>query len=50
MAQDKYPVTPAIRVLRQHKIDFSHHPYEYEERGGTAVSALWHPQSNAGIC
>jgi Cys-tRNA(Pro) deacylase len=39
MAQDKYPVTPAIRVLRQHKIDFSHHPYEYEERGGTAVSA-----------
>ena len=39
MSQDKYPVTPAIRVLRQHKIDFSHHPYEYEDRGGTAVSA-----------
>lgn len=39
MAQDKYPVTPAIRVLRQHKVDFSHHPYDYEEHGGTAVSS-----------
>jgi len=39
MAQEKYPVTPAIRVLRQHKVDFSHHPYDYEEHGGTAVSS-----------
>lgn len=39
MAQDKYPVTPAIRVLRQHKVEFTHHPYDYEEHGGTAVSS-----------
>jgi Cys-tRNA(Pro) deacylase len=37
--KDKYPVTAAVRVLRDHKVDFTHHPYEYEERGGTAVSA-----------
>jgi len=35
----KHPVTAAVRVLRDHKVDFTHHPYEYEERGGTAVSA-----------
>jgi len=39
MAQDKYPVTPAIRVLREHGVEFTHHLYEYEEKGGTAVSA-----------
>ena len=39
MAQDKYPVTPAIRVLRQNKVEFTHHPYDYEEHGGTAVSS-----------
>ena len=36
---DKYPVTMAVRVLREHNVDFSHHPYEYEERGGTEISA-----------
>lgn len=35
----KPPVTAAVRVLRDHGVDFTHHPYEYEERGGTAVSA-----------
>ncbi len=39
MAKDKNPVTPAIRVLRAAKVDFTDHPYEYEEKGGTAVSA-----------
>ncbi len=39
MSQDKTPVTAAIRVLRQHKAGFSDHPYAYEEKGGTAVSA-----------
>lgn len=39
MAQDKTPVTPAIRLLRQHKVAFTDHLYEYEEKGGTAVSA-----------
>ncbi len=33
------PVTPAIRMLRQHKIPFSVHLYAYEEKGGTAVSS-----------
>jgi Cys-tRNA(Pro) deacylase len=39
MSKDKPPVTNAVRVLREHGVAFTHHPYEYEERGGTAVSA-----------
>lgn len=39
MSKDKHPVTNAVRVLREHHVEFTHHPYEYEERGGTAVSA-----------
>jgi Cys-tRNA(Pro) deacylase len=39
MAKDKTPVTPATRLLKQAKIDFSPHLYTYEERGGTAVSS-----------
>lgn len=39
MTKEKSPVTPAIRVLRQEKVSFTDHLYEYEERGGTAVSA-----------
>lgn len=39
MSQDKAPVTAAVRVLRQHKIDFSDHLYAYEARGGTATSS-----------
>ena len=39
MAKDKPPVTPAVRMLRAHKVAFSDHPYAYEEKGGTAVSA-----------
>jgi Cys-tRNA(Pro) deacylase len=31
--------TPAIHLLRQHHVAFTEHPYRYEERGGTAVSA-----------
>ena len=36
---DKHPVTMAVRVLREHGVDFTRHPYTYEERGGTAASA-----------
>lgn len=36
---EKTPVTPAIRVLRDHKSEFSEHVYAYEEKGGTAVSS-----------
>ena len=39
MAKETYPTTPAMRVLREHGVEFTHHPYDYEERGGTAVSA-----------
>lgn len=34
-----YPVTPAVRFLRDKKIEFAPHLYEYEERGGTKHSA-----------
>ena len=36
---DKHPTTMAVRVLREHHVDFTHHPYEYEARGGTETSA-----------
>jgi len=39
MKDSKTPVTAAIRVLRQHKADYSDHLYDYEEKGGTTVSA-----------
>lgn len=39
MSKDKIPVTPAIRVLRAGKINFIPYLYDYEEKGGTAVSA-----------
>ena len=39
MARDTPPATAAVRALRQHGVAFTHHPYEYEERGGTSVSA-----------
>ncbi|NHZ61792.1 aminoacyl-tRNA deacylase [Massilia genomosp. 1] len=31
--------TPATQFLRKHRVDFSEHPYPYEEHGGTSVSA-----------
>lgn len=36
---EKAPVTAAIRMLRQHKVVYSEHLYDYEEKGGTSVSA-----------
>ena len=38
MATDN-PVTMAVRVLRQHKVEFTPHLYVWEARGGTAASA-----------
>jgi Cys-tRNA(Pro) deacylase len=38
MATD-YPVTMAIRTLRQHKVEFTPHLYVWEAHGGTAASA-----------
>ena len=34
-----YPVTPAIRFLRDRHIDFVPHLYDYVEKGGTGESA-----------
>ena len=34
-----YPVTPAVRLLREQKVAFEPHLYTYEERGGTRHSA-----------
>jgi Cys-tRNA(Pro) deacylase len=39
VSKEKHPVTAAVRALRGHGVDFTHHPYAYEERGGTEVSA-----------
>ncbi|MBK9606460.1 MAG: Cys-tRNA(Pro) deacylase [Betaproteobacteria bacterium] len=39
MSQDRQPATQAVRVLREHGVPFTNHPYTYEVRGGTEVSA-----------
>lgn len=39
MAKDKTPVTPAVRLLREEKVPYTDHLYDYEEKGGTEVSA-----------
>ncbi len=39
MTKHKSPVTAAVRLLRQHKVAFSDHPYRYETGGGTRVFA-----------
>ncbi|HJQ68686.1 MAG TPA: Cys-tRNA(Pro) deacylase [Blastocatellia bacterium] len=39
MDKTSYPVTPAVRLLREKKIAFEPLLYEYKEHGGTARSA-----------
>jgi len=39
MAKIKFPVTPAVRLLKQHRVAFIPHLYNYQEKGGTAASA-----------
>lgn len=39
MSKDKLSVTPAIRVLREAGIEYTDHPYTYEDHGGTEVCA-----------
>lgn len=34
-----YPITPAIRFLREKKIEFEPHVFEYVEKGGTKYSS-----------
>lgn len=40
MSKSKFPVTPAIRFLRDHQIPYEPMEYAYVEHGGTAQSAL----------
>jgi Cys-tRNA(Pro) deacylase len=39
VSKEKAPVTPAVRALRAAGVVFTDHLYDYEEKGGTAVSA-----------
>lgn len=39
MSKDHVPATPAIRVLKDNRVDFVPRPYKYEEHGGTGVAA-----------
>ena len=39
MDKANYPVTPAVRMLREKRIVFEPHLYAYEEHGGTRRSA-----------
>lgn len=39
MSKSSHPVTPAVRFLRGHGIDFEPYVYTYEEHGGTAQFA-----------
>jgi Cys-tRNA(Pro) deacylase len=39
MMKDKFPVTSAIRFLREHQVDFIERPYKFEEHGGTETAA-----------
>ena len=39
MAKDKLPVTQAVRALRAAGVEYTDHPYVYEEHGGTEVCA-----------
>jgi len=38
-SMSKIPSTPATRLLRERGVPYTEHPYRYEERGGTRVSA-----------
>mgnify|MGYP001044997535 CR=1 FL=1 len=39
MSREKAPVTQAVRMLRSAGAEFSEHLYQYEDKGGTRVSA-----------
>lgn len=40
MSKPEFPMTPAVRFLRERKIEFLPHHYPYEERGGTRGGAM----------
>jgi Cys-tRNA(Pro) deacylase len=39
LKKNKFPITSAIRFLREHQVDFIERPYRYEEEGGTELAA-----------
>ena len=39
MSKEKFPATPAIRMMKEQGMDFSLRPYKYEDKGGTQVAA-----------
>ena len=39
MKNEKYPITQAVRFLRERKIPFTVHLYEYVDHGGTQVAS-----------
>ena len=39
MKKEKFPTTPAVLALKEQAVDFTLYTYQYEERGGTRVSA-----------
>jgi Cys-tRNA(Pro) deacylase len=39
MGKDESPVTPAIRLLKAAKVQFTEHPFKYVEKGGTSTFA-----------
>ena len=39
MAKERFPTTQAVRMLKKHKVNFTLHPYNYEEKGGTETAA-----------
>ena len=39
MAKERFPTTQAVRTLKNLKVNFTLHPYTYEEKGGTETAA-----------
>ncbi len=39
MDKTKYPVTPAVRLLREKRVEFAPHLYDYAEKGGAERAA-----------
>ena len=39
MDKTKYPVTPAVRLLRARRVEFAPHLYDYAEKGGAERAA-----------
>ncbi len=40
MSKPDYPITQGVRFLREKKIEFLPHQYDYQEHGGTARASL----------